>query len=89
MRDDDAARIRAEILRQCATRAPDRTICPSEVARALWPTEWREHMDEVREAGTLLACASEIQITQRGSVRDPREAIRGAIRFRQMKADDL
>jgi Protein of unknown function (DUF3253) len=81
--------IRAEILRQCAARAPNRSICPSEVARALWPTEWREHMDKVRCVGTQLARASEIQITQRGSVRDPHEEIRGAIRYQLPKTEDL
>jgi hypothetical protein len=81
--------IRAEIVRQCAARAPNRSICPSEVARALWPAEWREHMDEVRGVGTQLACAAEIQITQRGSVRDPHDEIRGAIRYRLPKTEDL
>jgi hypothetical protein len=85
----DVARIRTEILRQCETRAPDRTICPSEVARVLWPTDWRDHMDEVRDVGTELARASAIQITQRGCARDPHDEIRGAIRYRQVKALEL
>jgi hypothetical protein len=79
--------IGTEILRQCAARAPERTICPSEVARALWPNEWREHMDEVRGVGTQLARASVIQITQGGLVRDPDAEIRGAIRYRLPKTD--
>ena len=81
----DVARIRAEILHQCEKRAPDRTICPSEVARALWPSDWRDHMGEVRDVGTEMARASEIQITQRGLLRDPHDEILGAIRYRQTK----
>jgi hypothetical protein len=81
--------IRAEILRQCAVRAPDRSICPSEIARALWPSQWREHMNEVREVGAQLARLSAIQITQRNSVCDPRTEIRGAVRYRLTKTDDL
>jgi hypothetical protein len=81
--------IRTEILRQCAMRAPNRSICPSEVARALWPSGWREHMDEVRGVGIQLASMSAIQITQRNSVCDPHAEIRGAIRYRLPKVDDL
>ena len=75
--------IAAEILRQCATRAPDRTICPSEVARALWPDDWRTRMAQVRETGLQLALQGQIQITQRGEVRPATARIVGAIRYRQ------
>ena len=77
------ADIEREILRQCAARAPDRSICPSEVARALWPNDWRAHMNEVRAAGLLLATAGDINITQGGDVRAPSAAIVGPIRYRQ------
>jgi hypothetical protein len=66
----------------CEKRAPEGTICPSEVARALWPSDWREHMNEVREAGSQLARENKIEITQRGVVRSPDDEIRGAIRYR-------
>jgi Protein of unknown function (DUF3253) len=78
----DDADIANEILRQCAARAPDRTICPSEVARALWPDDWRPHMSEVRAVGLTLATAGEIAITQGGEVRTPNDLIRGPIRYR-------
>lgn len=78
----DEADIASEILRQCAERAPDRTICPSEVARALWPDDWRLHMNEVRAVGIALATAGKIVITQGDEVRSPSVSIRGPIRYR-------
>ena len=74
--------IAAEILRQCVARAPNRTICPSEVARALWPDDWRAHMAQVRATGLQLAMQGQILITQRGEVLPPTAVIRGAIRYR-------
>jgi len=76
------AEIADEILRQCAARAPDRTICPSEVARALWPDDWRSHMPNVRAAGLALAIKRQIEITQGGEARTPDSTIRGPIRYR-------
>jgi hypothetical protein len=78
----DDADIAKEILRQCAARAPDRSICPSEVARAMWPTDWRPHMSEVRAVGFALATAGQITITQGGEVRTSTDSIRGPIRYR-------
>jgi hypothetical protein len=74
--------IEALIISLCETRVPNGTICPSEVARALWPNDWREHMNDVRDVGVALAVANKIEITQRGVVRDPNDEIRGAIRYR-------
>ncbi|WP_298429951.1 DUF3253 domain-containing protein [uncultured Jannaschia sp.] len=67
--------IAAEITRQTAARAP-KTICPSEVARAL-AEDWRPLMPRVRAvAGTM----PEVVATQRGDPVDPVTA-RGAIRL--------
>ena len=77
--------IAIEILRQCAARAPDSTICPSEVARRLWPADWQAHMAHVRATGLQLALQGQIQITQRGEVLPPTTIIRGAIRYRLPK----
>jgi hypothetical protein len=74
--------IKTSIVALCETRAPKGSLCPSEVARALWPLDWREHMAEVRAAGVELAKASQIEITQGGAICDPGSDIRGAIRYR-------
>lgn len=73
--------IRSELLRLVRARGVDKTICPSEVARAVAGAQWRELMNSVREVGVQLAREGVIVVTQRGSVVDPMKA-RGAIRYR-------
>ncbi|MEM6761562.1 MAG: DUF3253 domain-containing protein [Pseudomonadota bacterium] len=75
------ATIRKEILRQVERRAP-RTICPSEVARALAAeeTEWRALMPAVRAEAATLCAEGAIRATQRGAVVDPVDA-KGPIRL--------
>ena len=68
------------ILELLARRAPGRTICPSEAARAL-ATDWRPLMPVVREHAYRMADEGRLEITQSGEVVDGRTA-RGAIRLR-------
>lgn len=84
----DAAAIRAEILRQTAARGPGRSICPSEVARALAGGDdgpWRPLMAPVRRAAAELARAGRIDILRKGKPVPP-EAMRGVIRLRAAAA---
>lgn len=76
--------IRATVLGLLDERAPGRTICPSEAARALWSeeAEWRARMDDVRAEAYALADLGELEVTQRGQVVDGRTA-RGPIRLRR------
>lgn len=46
-------------------RDPDKTICPSEVARALRDDDWRDLMDPVRAEAAALADVGVIDITQK------------------------
>ncbi|KQU02668.1 hypothetical protein ASG56_17310 [Rhodococcus sp. Leaf7] len=62
-------------------RARDSSICPSDVARAVAPDDWRPLMEPVRRAARRLVAAGEVQITQKGSVVDPSTA-KGPIRIR-------
>ena len=66
----DATRIRGEILRQCQLRGLGKTICPSEVARKLWPDEsnWRGYVNAVRNEAFALAKEGRVVISQRGEV---------------------
>jgi hypothetical protein len=73
--------IEDEILARVRARGVEKTICPSEVARALWPADWRAHMGEVREVAYALQDRGEIAVTQAGEEVDGRRA-RGAIRLR-------
>lgn len=74
-------RIEEAIREIVAERAPDRTACPSEVARRLVGDErFRELMPHVRESAATLADRGEIVVTQRGEPVDARTA-RGPIRL--------
>jgi len=77
-----AAEIEAAIDGLLARRAPGRTICPSEAARAVDPDGWRARMDAVREVAFAMADRGELEVTQRGAVVDGRAA-RGPIRLRR------
>lgn len=74
-------RIEAAVLQAVAERGPEKTVCPSEVARALAADEqWRPLMPHVREAAAVLAERGEVVATQRGRPVDARTA-RGPIRL--------
>ncbi|WP_245631573.1 DUF3253 domain-containing protein [Curtobacterium ammoniigenes] len=63
-------------------RASSATICPSDVARAHAPEEWRPLMEPVRRAARRMVARGELEITQHGSVVDPSTA-KGPIRLRR------
>jgi hypothetical protein len=76
--DAIAAAIRAAL----AARGPGKTLCPSEIARALVREEsaWRALMPEIRAVAARLAAAGELVVSQRGRPVDPATA-RGPIRL--------
>ncbi len=59
------AEVAAEITAQVVARGAGKTICPSEVARALG-NEWRELMPMVRCVASEMAQAGELHVTQKG-----------------------
>lgn len=63
-------------------RGPKSSICPSDAARAVGGDDWRELMDDVREAARRLARSGDVEITQRGDVVDPDGVWSGPIRIR-------
>jgi hypothetical protein len=68
-----------------AARARGKTICPSDAARAVGPTDdegWRELMEPARRAARRMVAAGEVVVTQGGKVVDPSTA-KGAIRIRR------
>ncbi|MDX2290243.1 MAG: DUF3253 domain-containing protein [Hyphomicrobiaceae bacterium] len=76
-------RIEEMIVRLCEARGPHKSICPSEVARALVPDEagWRALMPEVRAAACRLQEQGVVDVLQRGQVvSEPRTAV-GPIRL--------
>jgi hypothetical protein len=76
--------MRATILRLLEQRGDGKTICPSEVARAVAESEnraaWEPLMQPVRDAALALEAEGEIVLTQRGRVVDGRTA-KGPVRF--------
>lgn len=77
-----AATIRA-LLRH---RGPGKSICPSDVARAVCSPNWRGHLDEVRDVARTLASEGQIVITKGTDVIDPSEKTTGPIRYRWVAA---
>jgi hypothetical protein len=75
------ARLRAVILELLDRRGPEKTICPSDAARALAGRDFRRLMDATRAAAAELVAAGEIEVTQGGEVVDVARA-RGPIRLR-------
>jgi hypothetical protein len=74
------AAIEAAILQLTDARGTDKSICPSEAARALDP-QWQPLMGPVRRAAIRLAQAGRIDILRKGKPVDPAE-VRGVIRLR-------
>lgn len=81
----DQTALAALILRHAQARGPDKSICPSEVARDFarddGPDAWRRHLGAVRRAAAALATAGRIDILRKGKPVPP-EAARGVIRLR-------
>ena len=75
------AAIEAMILELTAARGPGKSICPSEVARALRP-DWHSLLLAVRQAASRLALAGQIDILRKGQPVDPL-GVKGVIRLRQ------
>jgi hypothetical protein len=65
-------------------RAPAKTICPSDAARAVGGDQWRALMEQSRDIARDLARAGEVEIMQRGEVLDPDAQWRGPIRIRAL-----
>lgn len=78
----DIAATLIDLLRQ---RAPDASICLSDVARALASDEssWRALMPSVRDTAAALARSGCIVITQGTDRVDPADVDRGPIRLRR------
>ncbi|MCS6931999.1 MAG: DUF3253 domain-containing protein [Acetobacteraceae bacterium] len=74
--------IEAEILRQAEARGAAKSLCPSEVARALAPEAWRRLLGPVRQVALRLAAEGRIEILRKGRPVPP-EAARGVIRLRK------
>jgi Protein of unknown function (DUF3253) len=75
-------RLAAVALALASHRAPDRTICPSDIARAIGGPSWRSLLDQVRQVVSTLAQEESVEILQKGKRVDPLRPWRGPIRIR-------
>lgn len=77
----DEAIIAETILNMATERGADKSICPSDVARMLLPTDWRKHMDKVCAEALKLQAKGSVTITQKGQPIDPHH-INGPVRIK-------
>jgi hypothetical protein len=79
--DGERRRLEAILRALVAHRAPDRTICPSDVARARGGDAWRGRLDLVRDIARDLARAGTVTLSQQGRPLDPDLPWKGPIRI--------
>jgi len=72
------------ILSMADERGPEKSTCPSEVARMLFPDDWRNHMKEVVDEAIELHNQAKVVITQKGLPIDVNH-IKGPIRIKIVK----
>lgn len=63
------------------SRKPGSSICPSEAARLVFGTNWREQMQLVRDVAIEMRSQEQLEICQKGHVIDPLTT-KGPIRVR-------
>lgn len=61
-------------------RRAGKSICPSDAARVVGGTAWRDRLDAVRDVVAEMADSGEVRVTQKGHDVDPRGA-KGPVRI--------
>lgn len=69
------------ILTIATQRGPEKSTCPSEIARMLFPEDWRKHMKNVVGAAIDLHNQGKVVITQKGIPIDVNQ-IKGPVRIK-------
>ena len=83
----DDAQIKSALLVLVQQRGVQASACPSEVARAIAPTDWRGLMPQVRKVASRLAQQGKIEIAQRGQTVSASGPWTGPIRLRLPRKD--
>lgn len=73
--------ISATILSTAIQRGPQKSTCPSEIARMLFPDDWRKHMKNIVDVAIDLHHQGKVLITQKGKAIDVNH-IKGPIRIK-------
>ncbi|WP_442591949.1 DUF3253 domain-containing protein [Pedobacter sp. AW31-3R] len=69
------------ILSVATQRGMEKSTCPSEIARMMFPGDWRKHMEEVRDVAINLHRRKQVVITQKGMPIDV-DHIKGPVRIK-------
>ena len=69
------------MLKIAAERGPEKSLCPTDVARAVSAEDWRPLLGAVRKVAADLARQGKIEILRKGKPINPDE-MRGVIRLR-------
>ena len=69
------------ILSVATQRGPEKSTCPSEIARMLFPNDWRKHMKNVVNKAIDLHNQGKVVITQKGLPIDVNH-IKGPVRIK-------
>ncbi len=69
------------ILSVATQRGMEKSTCPSEIARMMFPDDWRKHMKDVRDVAIDLHRSKKVVITQKGLPIDV-DHIRGPVRIK-------
>jgi len=80
--DSRRQRLEAAVLALARKRAPDKTICPSDAARAVGGETWRDDMDLARDVVRALAAEGAVEVLQRSEAVPADAEWRGPIRVR-------
>ena len=73
--------LQAAILRIATQRGSQKSTCPSEIARMLFPNDWRNHMKDVVSEAIKLHHNGCVLITQKSKPVDI-DRIKGPVRIR-------
>ncbi|MBE9463242.1 DUF3253 domain-containing protein [Dyadobacter subterraneus] len=74
-------KIKTTILSTAIHRGAEKSTCPSEIARMLFPDDWREHMKDVLAVAIDLHNKGSVVITQKGEPVDVKH-FKGPVRIK-------
>jgi len=77
----DPESIAQAVLQTARERGMSKSTCPSEIARELFPQDWRNHMGEIRDVAIELNKKGKVLLMQKVKAIDP-DHFKGPIRIR-------
>lgn len=75
-------KIKATTLRILEQQGPEKTLCPSAVARRIAPDDWRRLLPEIRKVADILKDENRIEILQKNRSISSAQSAKGPIQLR-------